>query len=231
MRSIPIILNATVAVLSITFFLYTFVAVNHLEGIAREFVTEKTLGYSGTVVVAVEKSLESPLTKKLLSASHEESIRSEIGSYREDPVTFIRNLTGADREPEKPKRFLPARSGIDSFKGKVRDYYDGTLAALIADLRIFSGSNAVAAILALLLVLRSRGETRKIFLWFSLLLVLAVLYSSCLYVDGMSFFTILFRFHMGWWYPVCLAIMVAKLFMDYGRKPFGSESPADRDGH
>lgn len=223
MRNIPIILNAVIATLSIGFFLYTFVAVDHLEGLAREFVTEKTLGYSRPVVDAVEKSLESPLVIKLLPGDHAQSIRREIDSYREDPSSFVRELTGSVRSGSQPKRLPSVGSKIESFKNEIRSYYDSTLTALILDFRIFSGSNAVAGMLALALALRSPLSVRKCALWFSFLLFAAVLFSSYLYIDGMSFFRILFRSHMGWWYPVSLAFMVAKLFKDYGRLPFDSD--------
>ena len=228
MKIIPVILNAIVATLSVGFFLYTFVAVGHLEGLARDFVTEKTLAYSRPVIVTVEKSLESPLVRKLLSENQEKSIRGEIESYKENPQSFIRELTGAARTKERPGGFLSAGSKISSFKDKVRAYYDDTLTALIRDFRIFSGSNAVAGIIALVLALRRPRGIRKYALWFSFLLFAAVLFSSYLYIDGMSFFRILFRSHMGWWYPVSLLIMTSRLFVDSGHIPAEFEAPPEK---
>ncbi len=51
----------------------------------------------------------------------------------------------------------------------------------------------------------------------------AVLYCSYLYVDDLTFFRILFRTHMGWWYAVFLRVMIVALYLDYGRHANATE--------
>lgn len=99
----------------------------------------------------------------------------------------------------------------------MRTYYDDTLTALIADLRIFSTSNLFAAIAAFLLAYHSRQGIHRSLVCLSFLLFVAVLYCSYLYIDDLTFFRILFRTHMGWLYPVLLCVVLVGLYLDYGR--------------
>ena len=105
---------------------------------------------------------------------------------------------------------------VAAIKNKIRTFYDKTLSALIADLRIFSISNLIAGLVAFGLAYRSSSDIRKPIVWFSFLMFVAVLYCSYLYVDDLTFFRILFRAHMGWWYAVFLCVMIVALYLDYG---------------
>lgn len=226
MKKLPVILNGIAALLSAALFLYTFVAEKHLQGLTREFVTAKTVEYSKPLFDLTERSLASPITKKLIPKAAGEALEQQIESYKEDPITYIRDLTDSARV-QKKRSFLKPGSKIEAFKTKVRDYYDSTMAALIRDLRIFSGSNLTASIVALILALRSPKDSRKYALWFSFLVFAAVILSSFLYIDGMGFFGILFKWHLGWWYPIGLGITTAQLLIDYGRSPFEKERFGD----
>jgi len=224
MKRIPVILNGIAALLSAGLFLYTFVAEKHLQGLARGFVTAKTLEYSKPLFDLTERSLDSTLAKKLMPKSVGEAIEEQIATYKENPFGYVSDLTNPTRTGQKRRSIVSPGSRVDALKAKVRDYYDETMAALIRDLRIFSGSNLTASILALILALRSPKGLRKYALWFSFLLFAAVLFSSYLYIDGMGFFSILFKWHLGWWYPIGLFLTTTQLFIDYGRKPFGKDS-------
>ncbi|MFM7927869.1 MAG: hypothetical protein ACKO9Q_09180, partial [Pirellula sp.] len=115
---------------------------------------------------------------------------------------------------------------VASIKTKIRTFYDNTLNSLIRDLRIFSISNLIACLIAFGLAYRSPDEIRKPIVWFSFLMFVAVLYCSYLYIDGLGFFRILFRTHMGWWYAAFLTIMIVALYLDYGRQANATE-PSD----
>ena len=52
---------------------------------------------------------------------------------------------------------------------------------------------------------------------------IAVLYCTWLYVDDLSFFRILYRTHMGWSYPLFLCVVLAGLYLDYGRLGHAAE--------
>lgn len=217
MRKTTIVINAIVAVFFGCFLVYTFVARRHLDGLAREFVTEKTLQYSAPIVDLADLSLDAPLVQGFLSAKQKAAIRGEIDGYREDPAAYIADLTRQERLAAKPQNANPLLAKVLSIKERIRTFYDNTLAALIADLRIFATSNLCAALIAIGLACRSGKKTRQSIVWFSFLMFAAVLYCSYLYIDGLSFFRILFRSHMGWTYPLLLCVALVGLFLDYGR--------------
>ena len=230
MRKITLTINVIVVGFFISFLAYTFVARDHLESLAREFVTEKTLIYSKPIVEVAEAALDSPLVQKVLSEDQISAIRSEIADYRNDASSYIADLT------RQQVRDTPLANGnlwiekVASFKNKIRTFYDNTLIALITDLRIFSLSNAIAGLIAFGLAYRSSSEVRKSIVWFSFLMFVAVLYCSYLYIDDLTFFRILFRTHMGWWYPAFLCVMIVALYLDYGRNANAAEPTAALNG-
>ncbi|WP_350188219.1 hypothetical protein [Gimesia sp.] len=215
MRQLTLGLNVFVAVFFVGFLIYTFVGQQHLEGLARQFVTEKTIAYSLPLVDAVEEGMRSPLIKKLLNDDQEAAINQQIQEYRNDPAAYIADLTRQKKLSPAPQRLNPLLRKVSETKEKIRTYYDQTLAALIADLRIFAFSNLCAALIALGLICWSPGKIRQSVVWFSFLIFAAVLYCSYLYVDGLSFFRILLGVHLGWTYPLLLCLAVVGLFLEY----------------
>jgi hypothetical protein len=234
MRKTTLVLNAMVIVFFVSFLAYTVIARQHLEILARDFVTEKTLAYSRPVVEVASESLDSPLVKKLLSDDQTEAIRTEIADYRNDPVAYVADVTGKQVRNAVRPNDNPLVEKVVAIKNKVRSFYENTLNALIRDLRIFSVSNLVAGLIAFGLAYRSSNEIRKPIVWFSFLMFAAVLYCSYMYIDDLNFFRILFRTHMGWWYAALLSIMILALYLDYGHHANATEqsdppkSPVDR---
>ena len=102
-----------------------------------------------------------------------------------------------------------------AIKEKIRNFYDDTLNALVEDLRIFSICNLVAALVALGLAWCSHERIRQSIVWFSFLMFVTVIYCSALYVDDLTFFRILFRSHMGWWYAALLCLVLLCIYVDY----------------
>jgi len=223
MRETTLVLNSVVVVFFICFIAYTFVARQHLESLARGFVTKKTLEYSDPIVEIVEKTLDSPLVKKVLSDDHLKAIGPEIADYRLNPAAYVADLTRQQARHVQLAKGNPLVVKVASIKSRIRTYYDDTLNALVVDLRIFSFSNLVAGLIAFGLAYRSATEVRKPIVWFSLLMFVATLYCSALYIDDLTFFRILFRLHMGWWYPVTLCVMIVALYMEYGHHAATSE--------
>jgi len=215
MRKLTLALNALSAVLFLAFFTYTFVARTHLESIARNFVTEKTLDHSAPIIDTVEKALDVPLVAKLVSNDDIKLVRSEIDAYRKDPTTYVADLTGKQIRRPQGKLGAIAQKAADA-KDSIRQFYNDTLTALIVDLRIFSGTNIVAACVALFLAFKSRQSIRNPLVVFSLLLFVAVVFCSYLYVDDLSFFRILTSTHTGWWYPIFVLVVAVWLYKDIG---------------
>ena len=217
MQKLTAALNILTAVLFTAFFGYTFFAKAHLRSVAREFVAEKTLRYSEPVIETVEQALDVPLVEKLISEDDLKLVRDEIKAYRDDPAAYIADLTG-QKPPVPPQGKLGAiaKKAVEA-KEKIRAFYDATLASLVADLRIFSGTNVGAAVLAVVLTFRSRPPIRRSLIVFSFLLFVSVVFCSYLYIDGLSFFRILTSTHMGWWYPVFVLAVALGLYKDFGR--------------
>lgn len=219
-----LILNAIVVIFFGGFLVYTFFARQHLDGLAREFCIDRTLLYARPVLddlaAQIEKRLDQPVVKRVLPEARSAVVRREIESYRNDARGYIADLVRhkpvveqvVDRHPAMRKASEMAAEA----KAKIRDYYDETLRALIADLRLFGASNLVAGLVAFLLAWRSPHGVRRSLVWFSLLMFAAVLYNSYVYVDDLTFFRIFFRLHLGWWYPVGVCATLIGLYHDYG---------------
>ena len=229
MRKTTLALNSIVVVFFICFFAYTFVARQHLDSLARDFVTEKTLDYSKPVVEVADEALDSPLVNKLLSDDQTTAIRHEIADYQNDPGAYIADLTRQQPRDAPVANANPLIEKVAAIKNQIRTFYDNTLNALIADLRIFSVSNLIAGSIAFGLSYRSSSDIRKPIVWFSFLMFVAVLYCSYLYVDDLTFFRILFSTHMGWWYAALLCVMIVALYLDYGRHDKGTEPSVERE--
>lgn len=217
MRKTTLVLNSTVVVYFVCFLAYTFWARQHLNSLARNFVTEKTLEYSKPIIEDAAALLDSPLVKTLASDEHLAAFRNEITNYRQDPEAYIADLAGQQAGDVPVENAIPMIEKLNVIKWHIRDFYDKTVNALIADLRIFSVSNLLAGLIAFGLAYRSTTKLRKPIVWFSFLMFVGVLYCSCLYVDDLTFFRILFRAHMGWRYAVFLSGTIFALYIDYGR--------------
>ena len=166
---------------------------------------------------SADEALDLPLAKKFLSADQETTIRREITDYQSDPSAYIADLTRQQVADVPMANANPLLGKVASIKSKIRTFYDNTINALIADLRIFSFSNLIAGLIAFCLAYWSSSDIRKPIVWFSFLVFVAVLYCSYLYVDDLTFFRILFCTHLGWRYAVLLCVMIVALYLDYGR--------------
>jgi hypothetical protein len=223
MRKTTLVLNSIIVVFFAGFLAYTLIARQHLTGLARGFVTEKTVVYSKPIVDVADDSLKLPFVQKLIPEDKTAAIRREIADYRNDPSAYISDLTRQKMRNLPVQNANPLLAKVDAFKEKIREFYDDTLNALIKDLRIFSVSNLIAGLIAFVLAFRSHTKIRQPIVWFSFLMFVAVLYCSSLYVDDLTFFSILFRAHMGWWYPLFLCAMVVAMYLDLAHGRYATE--------
>jgi hypothetical protein len=209
MRKISLLLNALVVVLSLALFGYTFFAKAHLVEHTRAFVTEKTLAHSGPLMELMRAGLDAPLAQKLVPEKIRAQTGAEIALYESDPVKYVTSLTS-----EKAPSFGTGK--LAKFKAGVHAHYQSTLAALVRDLRIFSGSNLVAGLFAIWLLLNGKlGRDGKV-IAFSFVVFAAVAYSTFSYIEGVSFLRILLKSHLGWWYPAGMALTILGLVLEHG---------------
>jgi hypothetical protein len=217
MRRLMLIANPAVAVFFMVMFAYTFLGRRHVDHLARDFVTGKTQMFAATVVDLAEEAIKTPLVRKLLTNDQVGVFDREVAEFRRNPADYVAELTG-QRVPaglQQPNNPLLAK--VLQWKQKVRDYYDLVLSRLLVDLRIFAGSNLVAAAIATWLATRADGKTAGRCDSLSFLLFAAVAYSVSVYIDRISFFTILFNSHLGWWYPGIVAITFISLILELRR--------------
>ena len=221
LRNVSLFLNATVVVLSLGLFAYTFFATDHLTEHTRDFVTEKTLLYSKPLVDLLRAGLDSPLSQQLISDKNRSLMEAEIELYQSNPAEYVTRLTSASGPSFGTGK-------IASFKEKIRSYYQSSLDALVRDLRVFSGSNMVAGCLAMWLLLTGRSKRHNKVIAFSFVIFAAVAFSTVSYIDGVSFLRILFKWHLGWWYPVGIGVTILGLVFEYGLHKEGGTQGADR---
>ena len=224
LRKTSITVNIVVVCVSIFMFAYTFFAKQHLTNHARAFVSERTLAYSRPTVEWLEKGLGSPLASKLISSEKKQVIQAELAKYHRDPAEYIASVTthedGGSDSAEAGK--------LEQFKQKIRNYYQSTLEELVIDLRIFTGSNVVAGLVALVLLLGSPLRGVRQVEVFSIFIFAGVAISSWMYLDGLSFFRILFKWHLGWSYPAGIVTTAVYLYLRFGPdQPQAERSEAD----
>lgn len=212
MRKIALLSNLLSIVFFLGFLTYTLVAKKHVESLAREFVTEKTIEHSKPLVDLAEKTLESKLATALLSDAKEAEIRGEITQYRDDPNAYVSDLASkydrvVDNDTMKGESGTLSQA-IANVKNRIRKFYDETLSALIDDLRIFAIANLIASVIALGLLYKSDEKLEKPLVGLSVVILFSVIFSSYLYVNDLTFFRIMFRLHLGWNYALFLTFMV-----------------------
>jgi len=212
MRMLSLVLNLIVVVFFSGFLVYTFYARTHVESLAWEFVAEETVRYSAPLVNAAEDALEAPVVKKLLPQERAEVIRNEIAAYHRDPVSFIVDLTNQAPQVKSAVHENPILAKVASFKARIREFYDNTLEALIRDLRIFATTNLTVGLIAFGLAFFSKSPNQRYGAWLSCVMAVSVVFCSFMYLDGLSFFRILFRAHMGWWYAFLLLSVILRIY-------------------
>jgi hypothetical protein len=220
MRIAILILSSGVAIFFAVSLLLTFLAKDYINGLAEEFVIVLTQKYADPAVEVAEEALRSPGSKKLLGEAGHETAQEEIAEYRGDPRGYITRLVAMEPLPAPavvPGVRAALKAHVLRWKLAVQEYFHRTLSRLIGDLRIFSGSNLVAALVAFGCALRAKDRQVNWLLGVSGLLLASVAYGAYMYVDSFTYFRILFSTYLGWWYPAILAITFLGLYLEYGR--------------
>jgi len=223
-RTTLIILNLLIAVASGSLFIYTFFARDHIVRLAEDYVITKTVRYVTPAVEKVEAALNHPLMR-LAPARIRDAVQAEVDSFRRDPHAYIRALVAKGAAIERPKH--PLAELVVKWKEDIQSYFEDTLASLIRDVRIFAGTNVVAAILAAWIASRASGRWRWRVLALSVLLLAALGLQAYLFIDGLTFFRIITGVRVGWSYPLSVVLTFIFLFIRLGR--FVPLAPATPD--
>jgi hypothetical protein len=203
----------------------TFFAKGFIIGLAQDFVIVKTQQYADPVVEVAERAVQRPELKRVLDPEILDTARNEITDYRRDPRAYIEKLAAQERRPAPaaPGRDGELKDQVLRWKANIQAHFDRTMNRLIWDLRIFSGSNLVAALIACWCTLRAPRGQQSWLLGIAALLLLSVAYGTYMYIDKLNYFRILFNSYLGWWYPVLLAITFISLYRKYGPKRQSAE--------
>lgn len=232
MRVTILIISACVALFFLASIALTFFAKGYITSQAREFVIVRTQRLAEPAVDLAEQALRQPGIKKVLD---EEAIRNaqlEIAEYRRDPRAYIAFLAAEERlafPAVSPGRNAPLVERVARWKLRVREHFEQTLDRLVRDLRIFSGSNLVAALIAACCAMRAQGRQLKWLLVVAGILLASVAFGAYMYIDGMTYFRILFSTYLGWWYPVLLGITFVQLYLEYGPSGDETRGPTESD--
>lgn len=140
-----LIANGAVTIFFVVFFGYTFVGRAHIDRLARDFVVEQTMKISDPAVDHAAGALKTKLARELLTDEQIAVFQDEIAAYRQSPEQYIVDLTDRTSIPDQLPPADPLVARIGEWKQRARLYYDQLLSRLVHDLRIFAGSNVVAA--------------------------------------------------------------------------------------
>jgi hypothetical protein len=219
MRTALLLISGTTGLFFAVSFALTFFARDYIHRLAQDYVIEKTHKHSDPIVNAAEQAVNVPAIKLILNDEELDVVRAEIAKYREDPRAYIVKLVVGDgRKVVAADKKAPLKERVLQWKQQIREYFDNTLDRLLRDLRIFFGSNLVAATLAFVLAWRGRPERLRILMVASCLLLICMGFGIYMYIDSLSYFRILMGSYMGWWYPVFVGLMFLGMMIG-SRKP------------
>jgi hypothetical protein len=217
MRAALLSLSVLFALVFTGSFAATFFARDSITRRAEDFVIERTKTYADPLVEIAEQGIQVPGLNRALDPRIIETVRREIAEYREDPRAYIAKLVADKQLPvADPGKNAALKDKLLFWKSEIRMYLEKTLNRLLLDLRIFFGSNLVAALLALVCAWRGRADRLPRLLLVCGLLLASVAFSAYMYVDSFSYFSILFNTYVGWWYPAILGITFLSLVVEHG---------------
>jgi hypothetical protein len=211
------------AILSLALLVSTFLAKGVITNKAREFAVEKTRHLADPFASKLQDSLDGKVAGTLIRGKVRERLEAELASYLASPDAWLVNLAegGAERardfdfpDVEQPL----ARKAIDAVAGqvaKLKGHLQGSYQDLIADLRIFAGTNLAAFLFAAWLC--TKKTTPKVqfhLIAFSCILLVAAAFSILVYVDQNWTWTILTRSYFGWGYPALLGTVAIYLLVE-----------------
>lgn len=198
-----------------------FAATCFAEGFILEKAKDYALDATRSRLEPVITFLENPKLPVKLPPSVEERLAKELADYREDPEKWLAEIAeGSDGRAanfEFPEVRNPiARKGLDFLDRKISgasEHFRKSYENLILDLRIFTGTNACAFLLAtgLLCVARTKQMRHWLGAW-SVALLVATLGCIWFYVGQDWTSNLVFNRHLGWAYASLHALTVIFLF-------------------
>lgn len=227
--------NLTGAAISLFFFAATFFAKGVLVSKAREFAFSQTRHHLQPVADEAERVLTNPILSKALPRKAKLAIERELADYRMDPDKWLLKMAndagGHSSEFDLAEIKNPvARKGFEMISRKfsdAREKFRLTFDHLLADLRIFWGTNFCALLLAAAFAKRlGNDESRKVMCIYSVALLAGTAFSSLAYFGNKVewLWRILADRYIGWSYTGILIAVSAYLtihLLDLSRRESG----------
>lgn len=202
--------NLAGALIALALLASTWFGKGVILGIARDKALDSARPKLEAVAGAVEKLTGNRKLMALLPDPARERLEREMASYQADPDGWMIGIAGEVREKagslDLPEVKNPlAKAGVDFLKKKAveaRDRFQQSLDALLRDLRIFAGTNAIVCLIAATFCFLSKKPwaQRRACIWSSVLL-LGTFASVMVYLDQPWSWNILTNRHFGWTYP------------------------------
>src|SRR5262245_24955278 len=185
MRTALLSLSALFVLFFAGSFAITFVASDAITRRAQDFVIDQTQKYADPLVRLAEQGINVPGLDRGLDPIIIETVRREIADYRADQRAYIAKVVADDQLPvARPGKDFLLKDRLLFWKSEIRLYFDRTLNRLLADLRIFFGSNLVAALLTLVCSWQGRADRLPRLMLICGLLLASMAFSTYMYVDS-----------------------------------------------
>lgn len=225
--------NLLGAVVSMALFVATWFA----QGLIIQTAKDRALDATRSRLEPVVRFLEGPKLAVALPSPVEKRVKEELADYRRDPEKWLLEIAerggGRAADFEFPEVKNPiARKGLEYLNRKISgagEHFRRSYGNLILDLRIFTGTNACAFLLAagLLCVARTKQMRHWLGGW-SMALLVATLGSIWFYLGQDWAWNVVLNRHLGWAYASVHALTVIYLF--YKMEPaLQSKAPLDDD--
>lgn len=215
-------INLVGAVVSVGLFVATFFAQGFIVDTARRHALDATRSKLEPVV----RFLEKPKLAIVLPSAAEKRLEKELEEYRRDADAWLLRVADGTKDRAAARldfsevRNPLARKALDSIDGKVsgaREHFRKSYANLIRDLRIFTGTNAAAFLVAAWLMWAARTRPTRYWLetW-SMVLLVVTLAGVWLYVSQDWWRSVLFNDYAGWGYLIVQLGMAVYLLLENG---------------
>lgn len=157
----------------------------------------------------------------------QEKIRTEIKTYRDNPLQYINKVTTTDSNESKNESTTPSTAkaatssllsiltkDVQSISQTIKQHFERTFQNLLNDLMIFSTTNIIGFSCVLIFLAAARYY-RRTFILAAMILLSATLYAISSYINQNWFFNVLLDMQMGYWYPMLIISICFYLYLKH----------------
>jgi len=211
-----IVLNLLGAALSIALLVATFFSTRMITAKVREIAIERARSHADPLVAKFDGALVHPVTGRLIQGPTRERLEAEVQAYRSSPEAWLEQLAkqgaGSANRFVFPEVKQPlARKALDLLERELSEMKDNVKASygkVLADVRLFAGTNLVVfALIAWMCRIARTPRAKHWLLGISLMMMTALAVSASIYVGQNWAWTIIRNDYMGWQYPMLWGVL------------------------